>query len=163
MSEITVSRWGLRGFGRRIPCAIGRGGIVADKREGDGGTPHARLRVMGLLYRPDRMAAPTPWAEPIRPGDLWSDDVTQPMYNHLVRAPYGHSHESMRRADPLYDAVIVTDWNWPDAEPGRGSAIFLHIWRRPRYPTEGCVAFSRPDFQWLLPRLSPGTDIRVVG
>ena len=27
------------------------------------------------------------------------------------------------------------------AERGRGSAIFLHRWRRPGYPTEGCIAF----------------------
>ena len=39
-------------------------------------------------------------------------------------------NERLRRADPLYDLVILTDWNWPSAERGRGSAIFMHRWRR---------------------------------
>ena len=52
---------------------------------------------------------------------------------------------AMERAkEALYDLVILTDWNWPYPVKGRGSAIFLHRWRRPGYPTEGCVAF-RPD------------------
>lgn len=161
MSDIIITPWGVRAFGRRLPCAIGRGGLVTDKREGDGGTPIGIHRVMGLLYRPDRLAPPAPWADPIRPGDLWSDDTADPRYNHLVKAPSSHSHERMRRADPLYDAVIVTDWNWPNAIPGQGSAIFLHIWRKPRHPTEGCVAFSKRDFLWLLPRLAPGTALRI--
>lgn len=158
-----MTRWGLRGFGRRIPCAIGRGGISAAKREGDGATPRGPLQIMGLMYRPDRIPCPAPWAEPIRPRDLWCDAPQDSAYNQLVRAPFGPSHEQMRRADPLYDAVLISDWNWPLAQPGRGSAIFLHIWRRPRFPTEGCVAFARQDFLWLLPRLAPGTEIEVVG
>ena len=90
------------------------------------------------------MAKPTDWAVPIRPGDLWSDDPNHEDYNLMVRAPYPQSHEALRRADPLYDLVLLTDWNWPNAVKCRGSAIFLHRWRRPGYPTEGCVAF-RPD------------------
>ena len=61
----------------------------------------------------------------------------------MVRAPHEFSSEQLRRADPLYDLVILTDWNWPYAVKGRGSAIFLHQWRRQGYPTEGCVAFRR--------------------
>ena len=133
---------GLRFMGRRWPCAIGRGGVTDAKREGDGATPRGVHRIVGLLYRPDRMARPVDWAVPIRPGDLWSDDPADPDYNLMVRAPHAHSHERLRRADPLYDLVILTDWNWPRAEPGRGSAIFLHAWRRPGYPTAGCVALD---------------------
>ena len=63
----------------------------------------------------------------------------------MVRAPYAPSHERLRRADPLYDLVILTDWNWPYAVRGRGSAIFIHQQRRPGYPTEGCIALSRSN------------------
>lgn len=141
---MVLTRQGLRFMGRMWPCTIGKGGIRADKREGDGGTPVGVHRIVGQLYRPDRMARPTDWAVPIRPGDLWSDDPTHEDYNLMVRAPYPYSREILRRGDRLYDLVIITDWNWPRAEKGRGSAIFLHRWRRPGYPTEGCVAF-RPD------------------
>lgn len=163
LDDITVTRWGARAFGRFLPCAIGRGGITHDKREGDGGTPWGTHTITGLLYRPDRLKRPADWAEPIGPSDLWSDASGDADYNHLVRAPYAASHERLRRADPLYDAVLITDWNWPDATPGKGSAIFLHIWRRPRFATEGCVAFSRDDFLWLLPRVTFGTKVIVKG
>jgi L,D-peptidoglycan transpeptidase YkuD (ErfK/YbiS/YcfS/YnhG family) len=152
---------GLRFMGRRWPCTIGRGDIKRDKREGDGATPVGTHRITGILYRPDRIAAPSPLARPIRPGDLWSDASGQPDYNSLVRAPYPHSHEALRRADPLYDLVLLTDWNCPNATPGAGSAIFLHRWRRPGYPTEGCVAF-RPDHLWQIARrITPATRLIV--
>nr|WP_175582168.1 L,D-transpeptidase family protein [Phaeobacter sp. HF9A] len=148
-------------MGRLIPCSIGKGGIRTDKLEGDGATPVGSHQITGMLYRPDRMTAPQAWAHPIRPGDLWSDDVADLNYNHLVRAPYRYSHERMRRADPLYDLVLLTDWNWPDAVSGRGSAIFLHQWRRPGYPTEGCIAFSRSNLRWIAERLQPGARLIV--
>lgn len=160
-SDIVVTPQGVRAFGRRLPCAIGKGGVSEAKREGDGATPAGVHRIVGLLYRPDRMARPTDWAVPIGPSDLWSDDVGHEDYNLMVRAPYRFSHERLRRADPLYDAVLITDWNWPQAVPGRGSAIFVHVWRRPRYPTEGCVAFRKPDLMWLLPRIGYGTRLVV--
>lgn len=131
------------------------------KREGDGATPRGVHRLVGMLYRPDRMARPADWALPIRPGDLWSDDPAHEDYNLMVRAPYPHSHEVLRRADPLYDLVILTDWNWPYAVPGRGSAIFIHQWRRPHYPTEGCIALARDDLRWIAPRIRYETRLIV--
>lgn len=163
VDDLVLTPMGLRFAGRRFPCTIGRGGVMADKREGDGGTPVGKHRIVGMMYRPDRMARPSSWAEPIRPGDLWSDDAGRPEYNLLVSAPYAHSHEVMRRADPLYDLVLITDWNWPVAVPGRGSCIFLHRWRRPGYPTEGCVAFRADHLRWIAARLRPGARLIVRG
>ncbi|UWQ22125.1 L,D-transpeptidase [Jannaschia sp. W003] len=151
---------GLRFQGRVLPCAIGRGGVVRVKREGDMGTPAGTLRVTGLLWRPDRMARPALWARPIGPRDLWCDDPAHPLYNRPARAPLAASAERLRRADPLYDLVLLTDWN-ADALPGRGSAIFLHRWRRPGHPTEGCIAFAPEDLRWLARHAPPGTPIVV--
>ncbi len=153
---------GLRLGRRLLPCAVGRGGITADKREGDGATPLGRHRIVGLLYRPDRLARPASWARPILPGDLWCDASGHDAYNQAVRAPFAASHEAMRRPDPLYDIVLVTDWNWPDAEAGKGSAIFLHQWRRPGFPTAGCIAMARRDLIWLAATLRPGADLVVA-
>lgn len=162
---MVVTRWGVRFMGRRLPCVIGRGGIVPpeDKREGDGATPAGEHRIVGMLYRPDRIADAPRWAEPIGPMDLWSDDCADPDYNQWVRAPHGFSHERLRRADPLYDLVLLTDWNWPLALPGRGSAIFLHRWRRPHYPTAGCVGFAPRDLMWIAGQIRPGTRMIVRG
>lgn len=153
--DMVVTAQGMRFMGRRFPCAIGRGGIRTDKREGDGATPEGVHGLIGLLYRPDRIgrARLPDWALPIGPRDLWSDDPGHEDYNLMVRAPYGHGHESLRRADPQYDLVLLTDWNWPRAERGRGSAIFVHVWRAPRRPTAGCVALACEDLLWVVNRL----------
>ena len=152
--DLVLTPRGVRFQGQLYPCTIGKTGITRNKREGDKATPAGIHRIIGMLYRPDRIPAPVPWAMPIGPRDLWSDDGTQGDYNSLVQAPYPHSHEVLRRADPLYDLVILTDWNWPDAVAGRGSAIFIHQQRRPGYPTEGCVAFSRAHLHQIAARLT---------
>ena len=156
-----VTRWGCRFLGRHFPCATGRGGISAAKREGDGASPRGSHGIVGLLYRPDRIArtALPDWAVPIGPRDLWCDDPRHQDYNLMVRAPFAPSHERLRRADPLYDIVLITDYNWPRAERGRGSAIFLHLWRGPRYPTAGCVAFRPADLVWIAARIRCGTRL----
>ena len=156
---------GLRFRGRRFACTIGRSGVVTGerKREGDGGTPAGVHRIVGMLYRPDRMARPTNWALPIGPLDLWSDDVRDPDYNLMVRAPHSFSHEHLRRADPQYDLVLITDWNWPYSVPGRGSAIFLHSWRRPCAPTAGCMALAPQDLLWIAKRLRHQSRLIVRG
>ena len=160
-ADLVVTPLGLRFLGRRMPCVIGRGGLSDTKAEGDGATPRGVHRITGLLYRPDRMTRPAPWAAPIRPGDLWSDDPADPAYNRLVRAPHRFGHEVLRRANPMYDLILLTDWNWPDALAGRGSAIFVHQWRRPGYPTAGCVALRRDHLAWVAARTLPGTLLLI--
>lgn len=164
-SDIVVTRWGARFMGRSFPCAIGRGGIVPghEKREGDGATPAGVHRLIGMLYNPSRLTAPADWALPVSPLDRWSDDPRDPDYNLMVRLPHDFSHERLWRADPLYDLVILTNWNWPQAEPGRGSAIFLHSWRRPRFPTAGCVAFRQRDLLWIAARIRHASRLIITG
>lgn len=148
-----VGHWGARFMGRSMPCAVGRGGFATSKREGDGCTPIAELRLAHGYFRADRLRRPFTRIplDPISVRDLWSDDPNDPNYNHHVTtAPQSFSYERLRRGDPLYDIVLVTDWNWPVARPGLGSAIFVHCWRRARFPTEGCIAFNRSDLLWLL-------------
>lgn len=159
--DLVLTPRGVRYQGRYYPCSIGKGGLRQDKREGDGATPCGIHHVVGMLYRADRIARPAAWAEAIGPNDLWSDACDDPAYNQKVRAPYGASHEQLRRADPLYDVVWITDWNYPQATPGRGSAIFLHQWRRPHYPTEGCIAFRRDHLLQLSRCILPGTRLIV--
>lgn len=156
-ADLVVTPQGARFRGRLMPCAIGRGGITRAKREGDGATPAGVHGFTGLLFRPDRIAARAlpGWARPIRPRDGWSDDPRDPDYNLIVRRPHGFGHERLWRADPLYDLLLLTDWNWPRARRGAGSAIFVHCWRAPRHPTAGCVAFARRDLLWIVRRLTP--------
>lgn len=159
--DLVLTPKGVRFAGRLFPCTIGKTGIKTDKCEGDGATPRGVHHITGMLYRPDRIKRPTPWATPIGPSDLWSDDANDTFYNHLVRVPYPHSHERLRRADPLYDLVILTNWNWPDAIRNKGSAIFIHQWRRKGYPTEGCIAFRRDHLHQIASRIGKNTRLIV--
>jgi L,D-peptidoglycan transpeptidase YkuD (ErfK/YbiS/YcfS/YnhG family) len=159
--DLVLTPGGLRFMARRFPCTIGRGGLSTRKREGDGATPVGVHGIVGMLYRPDRIARPADWALPIRPGDLWSDDVRDPDYNLMVRAPHPFGHERLRRADPLYDLVILTDWNWPQAVKGRGSAIFIHRWRKPGHPTAGCIGLAPEDLRWIAARIRYETRLIV--
>lgn len=150
--------------GRVMRCALGRSGVTAFKREGDGATPLAAMAVLRGYYRRRRFAAQT--AVPMSPirADLgWCDAPFDANYNRPVRLPYRASHERMARGDRLYDAVIVLDWNITRRVRGLGSAIFLHV-AKPGYPpTEGCVAISPRDMAWLLPRLRRGSVAKVAG
>ncbi len=160
--DLVVCPKGLRFAGHVFPCTVGKTGITDRKREGDGATPRGTHRIVGMLYRPDRLSKPADWALPIRPGDLWSDDVGDADYNMMVRAPYAPSHEKLRRADPLYDLVLLTDWNWPYPVKGHGSAIFIHQWRRPGYPTEGCIALRRDHLHAIAPLIRYQTRLIVL-
>ena len=158
---MVLTPMGLRFQGQTYPCTIGKTGITSHKKEGDGATPRGVHRIVGMLYRPDRIARPAQWARPIGPPDLWSDDPRDEDYNMMVRAPYAPSHEKLRRGDLLYDLVILTDWNWPYAVKGRGSAIFIHQYRRPGYPTEGCIAMSRSHLRRIAPNIKYCTRLIV--
>jgi len=161
--DLVVTPTGLLFQNRRFPCRIGRGGITSIKREGDGATPAGCHSFVGLLYRPDRVArtALPDWAVPLRLADGWSDDPRDEDYNLIVRRPHAHSHEQLWRADPLYDVILLTNWNWPYAVRGAGSAIFVHTWRSPGHPTAGCVAMARDDLIWIARRIRHHTRLVI--
>ena len=152
--DLIVTRWGARFMGRYIPCAIGRGGLVQNKVEGDLGTPIGTYRLLWMYWRPDRSERPKTILPtlPLGPRQGWSETPDDPLYNQPIQHPHPFPADRMRRGDPLYDLCVVTDQNMHPTVPGHGSAIFLHLWRRPRYPTAGCVTFSRPDLEFILRR-----------
>ncbi len=154
------ARWGDRSF----RCAIGRGAIALEKREGDGVTPVGRWPIRRVLYRADRVAAPETAFDcaAIGPDDGWCDDPADPAYNRPVRLPYAASHERMTRDDGLYDVVVVLGHNDDPVVPGAGSAIFLHVARDDYGPTEGCVALALADLLEVLRTAGPGSAVDVL-
>ena len=147
----------------RIRAALGRGGVRANKQEGDGATPSGLLPLRRVFYRADRVSPPVCAVpiEPLAPDDGWCDDPDDTAYNRKIRVPYSASHEELWRADNLYDVIGVLGWNDSPVERGRGSAIFLHVARADYAPTEGCVALACPD---LLRVLADGiTELEVLG
>jgi L,D-peptidoglycan transpeptidase YkuD (ErfK/YbiS/YcfS/YnhG family) len=146
-----------------FPCALGRSGITAAKREGDGATPLASMRILYGFFRGDHFW-PGRTAMKMLPIDAalgWCEVPGDRNYNRAVSIPYGASHETMRRADDLYDICLVLDWNIAPRRIGRGSAIFFHLARPGFTPTQGCVAVSRQVMSRLLPLLSDRTVLEV--
>lgn len=140
------------------PCALGRGGIVRDKREGDGGTPAGRFPWRRVLYRADRLPRPaTPLAcDIIVPQDGWCDDPADAAnYNRPVTLPHAGSHERLWRPDGLYDVILIPGHNDAPPAPGLGSAIFVHVARADYAPTEGCLALRLEHLLILLSNLDP--------
>ena len=149
--------------GVAYPCVLGRGGIRADKREGDGGTPRGKLALRGLFQRLDR-APRLPCllpAQRIDPGLAWCDDPADRHYNRLIERPAGEVEERLWRADRLYDVIVPLGWNDGPVVKGRGSAIFWHLSRPNRSPTAGCVAVEPAVFRKVLPRLAKKAVMRV--
>jgi L,D-peptidoglycan transpeptidase YkuD (ErfK/YbiS/YcfS/YnhG family) len=146
-------------------AALGRSGRTAGKREGDGATPIAAMRLIRGYYRRDaKIAAPRTGLPmtPVLKSMLWCDASGDANYNRPVRAPFAKSHETMMRTDHLYDICLVMDWNVTSRRRNRGSAIFFHLAKPGYRPTEGCIAISRRDMLRLLPLVGPQTVVRVL-
>jgi L,D-peptidoglycan transpeptidase YkuD (ErfK/YbiS/YcfS/YnhG family) len=146
-----------------FPVALGRGGILANKREGDGATPRGRFRLRQLWWRADRMARPATLLPARRIGaqDAWCEDPADRRYNRAMAIPLGHAGDRLRRADQLYDLIIETDHNARPRVTRRGSAVFVHIARPGLAPTAGCIAMPKPRLRQLLARLGPNTRIII--
>jgi L,D-peptidoglycan transpeptidase YkuD (ErfK/YbiS/YcfS/YnhG family) len=157
------SRGILRGSGATFPVALGRAGIAANKREGDGGTPRGRFRLLRLWWRSDRVPRPRT-ALPVRRierDDAWCEDASDRRYNRPVRREASAPGDRLWRDDHLYDLFIEIDHNTRPRIAGRGSAVFIHLAREGFLPTAGCVALRGGDLRRLLPRLRKDAVIEI--
>mgnify|MGYP003387785193 FL=1 len=149
--------------GETFHCALGRGGVVPDKSEGDGGTPTGSFPLRQVFFRPDRLPPPeTPLPiQALKQHDGWCDDSEANEYNTLIQKPFSRRHEQLWRDDSVYDVIVVLGYNDAPALKGKGSAIFLHV-AKPNYsPTEGCVALSLDNLLHVLKTITPETRLVV--
>jgi L,D-peptidoglycan transpeptidase YkuD (ErfK/YbiS/YcfS/YnhG family) len=146
-----------------LPVALGRGGIRANKREGDGGTPRGRFRPLRLWWRADRLARPQTRlpTRRIGPVDAWCEDPQDRRYNHPFRRSASEPGDRLWRRDRLYDLIIEIDHNTRPRIAGRGSAVFLHVARPGFMPTAGCIALTPSALRLLARRIGPKTRIMI--
>ena len=132
-------------------AVVGRSGIVKGeaKREGDGGTPSGVHRVELAFGYEAKLATGLAYRQATA-DDWWIDEPKSPSYNRWVTGKPQVSAEAMRRDDDQYEVGCVLEWNTKEPVPGRGSAIFFHVWKDPDTSTSGCVAVSEPDARALL-------------
>ncbi len=158
--EKTSSTW--RQAMNPFDAVVGRNGFApqGEKREGDGRTPSGVYRLETAFGYAELIDTKMPYRQALA-DDLWVDDPDAPDYNRWVKQhkTKAASYEKMRRDDDLYQYGVIIEYNTDPVIKGRGSAIFLHIWKGPGTATAGCVAASQPDIlkilSWLDPAASP--------
>jgi len=126
------------------PVALGRGGILANKREGDGGTPRGTFRALRLWWRAERNPRPATGLPVRRIGahDAWCEDPADRRYNRPIRMAAGEPGDRPRVAR-------------------RGSAVFVHVAKPGLGPTAGCVAMPKARLRHLLRKIGTGTRIAI--
>lgn len=159
----TLSAWTRRGAcWRRVAgpwrANLGRSGLSAHKREGDGATPTGTYRFGAVMYG----IAPDPGVRfryhRLVCGDWWDEDPSSATYNtfrHVacgLAPPFRGGSEALWRISPQYRYFAVIDYNANPVVAGRGSAIFLHV---AVGATAGCVSLPEPELLQLLRWLSP--------
>lgn len=136
-----------------LAWGIGRHGTLdrpgPRKSEGDGRAPAGIFAITELF---GVAGADSPFARaarlPYRAASanlICVDDPASTHYNQFVDLATNpqcdwHSHEDMLRTDARYTLGAVVAHNSPEALPGAGSCIFLHVWQAPGVPTAGCTA-----------------------
>ncbi len=146
-SAISVTR-GKKGmaWGRGIENFVGEAGVF--KQEGDSKSP-AGVFLLGsafgdALHRSYARNFPfiviTEDLECV--DDPHSIYYNQFVHRNAVSSPDWTSSEKMWEVGPLYALGIVVRHNDSPVETGKGSAIFMHIWRGMGEGTQGCTAMD---------------------
>jgi len=147
----------------RLPVALGRAGIRADKREGDSATPRGRVHPLRVWWRADQGLRPRTLL-PVRrigPADAWCEDPADRRYNRPIRLADGQAGDRLWREDHLYNLMVELDHNVRPRVARRGSAVFVHVARPDFRYTAGCVALSDTSLHRLLARIGPKTRIEI--
>ncbi|MFT6077092.1 MAG: L,D-peptidoglycan transpeptidase YkuD (ErfK/YbiS/YcfS/YnhG family) [Lentimonas sp.] len=152
--------------GKSIRCDAGRNGASAKKIEGDGKTPIGTFNLREVFYRADKISN-IKTKLPIRKIQKyygWCDDSKSDHYNHFIHLPPKNcnSSESLYRIeDDAYDIIVPMGFNDKNIIKGKGSAIFLHVFKNNNELTAGCIAIDKDDLLELLENVSVDTKIII--
>lgn len=81
------------------------------------------------------------------------DDVNSPYYNQIVdtnKVPKTWNSAERLGSIDVYEYGAVVGFNQDPMDRKAGSAIFIHLWRKPGHPTAGCTAMSKKSLLSLL-------------
>lgn len=134
---------------------IGKNGLSANRHEGDNTTPIGKFTLGTAFGKYKNPGTLMPY-QVTTPNDVWSYDAST--YNTWVTDPTIPG-EFLLRKDHVYDYAFAINFNIPERELGKGSAIFFHIWRGSAIGTAGCVATGKKGvlkiLKWLNPEKNP--------
>jgi L,D-peptidoglycan transpeptidase YkuD (ErfK/YbiS/YcfS/YnhG family) len=143
--------------------SIGEKGFAAinKKREGDGKSPSG-IFPLGIAFGYDSSVTTRMPYRQATENDFWVDDVNSEDYNKWVKGkPNAASWEKMKRNDDQYKYGVVIEYNTNPMIKGKGSAIFLHVWKRGE-ATAGCVAMPEEMVLKILGWLDPAKNPLII-
>jgi L,D-peptidoglycan transpeptidase YkuD (ErfK/YbiS/YcfS/YnhG family) len=163
-ATLTVRECGRRVFGP-WRARVGRNGLSARHREGDGTTPTGTYAIGPVVYGIDPDPGVRLRYHRLVCGDWWDEDSRSPGYNtfrHVAcgsSPPFGGGSEALWRISPAYRLFAPIQYNAAPAVAGRGSAIFLHV--DTGRPTNGCVSLPYGELRALLLQVRAGATISI--
>ena len=161
-------------IGDSLPVVVGKNGLGLDavwklsssdapkKREGDGKAPAGLFPLITTFGNAD-VGSKLPFTK-LDEFTECVDDTNSAFYNKIVkRMQVGNfdwkSSEKMFTVRPQYDLGVFVGYNSYPPVRGRGSCIFLHIWKDADTGTAGCTAMARENLErvvrWLDPAKNP--------
>ena len=147
----------------KFKCAIGKNGLVKNKREGDKKTPIGKFSLGNLYFRTDKILKPKTKLKciPITKNMGWCNDVkSKKFYNKLISTKQKARHEKLYRKDFKYNLLIPLSYNSNPTILGNGSAIFLHLTKNYK-ATAGCIALKEKDLLILLKLINNKTSVQI--
>ncbi len=164
----TKSEW--KAVGAVFPVVVGEKGLAwsddarmmaetePHKVEGDGKSPAGIFiltSAFGSKAKPDFVTLPFTQLEE---STECVDDVKSASYNKIVdKYKIGNldwnSSEKMLAVGAQYDLGVFVAHNSYPVEKGKGSCIFLHVWKNESSGTAGCTAMKRENIEMVLTRL----------
>jgi len=145
---------------------LGKNGLSANRREGDGTTPTGNFAIGRTMYGNDPNPGVRFRYRRLRCGDWWDEDPTSPTYNSFrhvpcgTEPPFAGASEGMWQQPRPYPFLAVIEYNTHPVVPGRGSGIFLHA--QSGGPTIGCVSLRTAELRLVLRWLRPAAAPRIV-
>ncbi len=143
--------------------SIGEKGFAAidNKREGDGKSPSG-IFPLGIAFGYDPSFTTKMAYQQATDDDFWVDDVNSEDYNKWVKGkPHAASWEKMKRDDDQYKYGVVIEYNTNPIIKGKGSAIFLHVWKHGG-ATLGCVSMPEEMVLKILGWLDPAKKPLII-
>jgi L,D-peptidoglycan transpeptidase YkuD (ErfK/YbiS/YcfS/YnhG family) len=142
------------------PARLGRNGVSAHHREGDGTTPVGTFAFGPVVYGTGADPSVRLAYHRLACGDWWDEDPGSATYNRFrhvacgTAPPFGGGSEALWKISPQYRYFAVIAYNTSPVVPGRGSAIFLHV---AVGATAGCVSLPEARLVQLLRWLRPAS------
>ena len=149
-----------------LPARVGRNGLSANRREGDGTTPVGSFGIAPTMYGTSADPGVRFRYHRLVCGDWWNEDPSSATYNtfqHVAcgtRPAFWNGSEGMWQSPRAYAHLAVVEFNMRPVVPGRGSGIFVHV--QTGRATNGCISLRRPDLVRVLRWLRPSARPRIV-